>query len=106
MYVRIVRMPTMIIFCDRKPLKTHLFYRRKSVKMPTLQELLLLTQFWGYDGGIGTKCPKGHSPMISGHKLLNIYFHNSIIYIFFSFLNFFKKSTIPLISEGSNNLVH
>ena len=64
MYVRIVRMPTMIIFYDRRPLKTLLFYSGKSVKMPTLQELLLLTQFLGYDGGVSTKCPEGQCPVM------------------------------------------
>ncbi len=95
MFVRIVRMPTMIIFCDHRPLKTLLFYSGKSVKMPTLQELLLLTQFLGYDGGVGTKCPEGHSPVISGHKLVKIYFHNTIIYIFSHFSTFLKSLQSP-----------
>ena len=55
MYIEKVKMPILTIFRGRRPLKTPLFYSRKSVKMENSWELLLWTQFLSYNDGIGTK---------------------------------------------------
>ena len=65
-----VKMATLTIFRGSRLLKIALFYSGKSVKILTLQELLLWTQFLGYNGGVGIKILKRLFSDIIGHKLV------------------------------------